>query len=442
MRLFTQLAYKLWGLSDAGEIKRFFYLAMGAFCLLGSFSPLKPLKESLFINMVGPEYFSDVKKLSVVLMLLLVLFYSRLVDCFPKQRLIYAFLTFYAVVGLVFVVLLNHPTIGLANPTVSVNRWVAWGFYLFVESYITTMISLFWSFVNDVTSSSAAKRGYGMIMSGSQTGALILALLANVMIADVAHYNIRVLQLVLLSLLLFVLLGVIVWRLTAFLPQKAVANVQKTQERSWGLSSVLEGLKVVLTRPYVFGIFSLMLFQEIIMSLMSYEQAYLAKQTFALDSLVTKYYFDMNLFLQLLSCVFALFGTSIIHRAIGTRASLMSFPLLLVFSGIAYMYWPNLYAVTVFLVLLKGLHYAFNQPVRETLYIPTSTDIKYKAKAWIDVVGLRGSKWFGFELAKLLGHSSGAVGGVTLGLLSLWALMAGFVGSTNERAVDARTTIK
>jgi AAA family ATP:ADP antiporter len=150
----------------------------------------------------------------------------------------------------------------------------------------------------------------------------------------------------------------------------------------------------------------------------------------------------MNFALQVLSCSFALFGTSYLHRTIGTRASLISFPLLLLCAGVLYLFFPNLYVVTLFLVLLKGLHYAFNQPVRETLYIPTSKDIKYKAKAWIDVVGLRGAKAVGFELATMLGHASATIGIVVVGLLSAWSWMAHRVGKENEAAISKHTVIK
>jgi len=440
MQWFSRLVSNLWGLSSGSELKKFLYLAAGAFCLLGSFSPLKPLKESLFINMIGAEYYPRVKIISVILMFLVVLLYSKIVDYFSKQYLIYAFLVFYVVVGFGFVAALSHPIWGVANTVTSPDRLVAWGFYLFVESYLTVMISLFWSFVNDVTSAASAKKGYGMIMFGSQTGALCFAVLAKMMIADVSAYTVRVPLLIGISLALFSLLGFFVWRLTQFLPKGSAPDSESV--RGSEAVGILEGLRIVLTRPYVAGMFFLVLFQEMIMSLMHYQQAYLAKITFAQDSLLTNYFFTMNLVLQVLSCGFALFGTSYIHRTIGTRASLMSFPLLLFVSGLAYLMFPNLYAVTVFIVLLKGLHYAFNQPVRETLYIPTSKDVKYKAKAWIDVVGMRGAKAIGFELAGLLGHASGIIGVAVISLLSLWTGVASVIGKKNEEAVRRNTVIR
>jgi len=439
MRFFSALIHNLWGLSAGDELKKFLYLAAGAFCLLGSFSSLKPLKESLFINMVGADYYPLVKNISVVLMFLVVMLYSKIVDYVSKQNLIYVFLVFYISLGAVLVALLAHPTLGVANTEARVDRWVAWFFYLFVESYITMMISLFWSFVNDVTSASSAKKGYGMIMFGSQSGAVVFAAVGWALVSNASTYATRVPLLLALSMVLFALLGFFVWRLTCVVPAAAL-RTQDADKREESVG-IWEGLKTVVTRPYVVSIFLLVSFQEVITSLMHFQQAAIAEAVFS-KALLTNYYFTMNFALQVLSCSFALFGTSYLHRTIGTRASLISFPLLLLCAGILYLFFPNLYVVTLFLVLLKGLHYAFNQPVRETLYIPTSKDIKYKAKAWIDVVGLRGAKAVGFELATMLGHASATIGIVVVGLLSAWSWMAHRVGKENEAAISKHTVIK
>jgi len=442
MGFFSKITFKLWGLTRGAELRKFLYLAAAGFCLFGSFSPLKPLKESLFVNMVGSGSLWYIKTISAISTFLIVMLYSKVVDYFSKQNLFYVVLAFYVGVGLVFVALLSHPTIGVANTTVSVDRWVAWGFYLFVESYLTVMMSLFWSFVNDVTTASSAKRGYGMIMFGSQSGAFCLAACGSWMVANTSLYAVRVPLLLGICMGLFAMLGFFIWRLHQSLPPTQLTSGSSFYDRTHAPVGVLEGLLVVVKKPYVLGIFSLMLFQEVVVSLMHIQQAYLVENTLGLKSLVTNYYFNVNFMFQLLSCVFALLGTSYIHRKIGTRASLMSFPLLLATAGFVYLFVPNLYAVTLFIVLLKGLHYAFNQPVRETLYIPTSRDIKYKAKAWIDVAGLRGAKAIGFGLSNLVGHSSGVLGLTVIGLLSLWTLMASVIGKTNEEAIRTKSIIK
>jgi AAA family ATP:ADP antiporter len=47
------------------------------------------------------------------------------------------------------------------------------------------------------------------------------------------------------------------------------------------------------------------------------------------------------------------------------------------------------------MMILKANSYALNNPTKEMLYQPTSTSVKYKAKSWIDIFGMRGSKALG-----------------------------------------------
>jgi AAA family ATP:ADP antiporter len=56
-------------------------------------------------------------------------------------------------------------------------------------------------------------------------------------------------------------------------------------------------------------------------------------------------------------------------------------------------YSPAALIITV--VASRSINYAFAQPIRESLYIPTIKDMKFKSKAWIDA--------FGFKLAKSAG---------------------------------------
>jgi hypothetical protein len=51
--------------------------------------------------------------------------------------------------------------------------------------------------------------------------------------------------------------------------------------------------------------------------------------------------------------------------------------------------------VFLMMLVLKGLSYSLNNPCKEILYQPTSQNIKFKAKSWIDVFGARGSKALG-----------------------------------------------
>ncbi len=47
--------------------------------------------------------------------------------------------------------------------------------------------------------------------------------------------------------------------------------------------------------------------------------------------------------------------------------------------------------------LMKSINYAFSQPVKEALYIPTLKEIKFKSKSWIDAFGSKLAKGSGSD---------------------------------------------
>ena len=92
------------------------------------------------------------------------------------------------------------------------------------------------------------------------------------------------------------------------------------------------------------------------------------------------------------SFLFSLLGFSYVVRRLGLPATLLVFPLLCVVATLVAYAAPSLTSLFAMTALLKALTYSLNEPALEMLYLPTSTDIKFKAKAWIDVVGARSAK--------------------------------------------------
>lgn len=70
----------------------------------------------------------------------------------------------------------------------------------------------------------------------------------------------------------------------------------------------------------------------------------------------------------------------------------MIFPTVMFIAVVVTNLVPSLWALFVMVSVLKALVYSLNDPVVELLYMPTSEPIKFKAKAWIDVVGARSAK--------------------------------------------------
>ena len=430
-----RIASFLWGNLSTGELVKFMLLALGAFFMIGSYYPLASLKKSIFLDMVGGKHLYLAKQVSLVANLVLVLLYNRLVDFFSKQRLIYAFLLFYASLGCLFVFLLSHPTIGMANKLASFDRYLGWAFFVFAETYLTVMVALYWSFINDVTTSESAKKGYGIIVTGSQCGGFTAAFMGKILISDTRLYDTRVPLIVCISVVMFLLMGVCVWLVNTIVPKSDMQGEQGKEPEKKPTAGFFEGVLVLLRTPYVAGIFGIMFFQEIISSLMDIYMTRMAEVEFVERAVRSNFFFSYNLALQFIAVTFALLGTSALHRYLGTRWSLIAFPSLLMAVLSIFFVWRHLYAVALFMIAIKAFHYAFNMPVKETLYIPTTKDVKYKAKSWIDMFGLRFSKSIGSFLGGVVEMHPYVIGIFSVIGLGAWITTAGVVGTVNEKAL-------
>jgi AAA family ATP:ADP antiporter len=102
---------------------------------------------------------------------------------------------------------------------------------------------------------------------------------------------------------------------------------------------------------------------------------------------------------NVLSLILSYYAFPYLMDNYGLKHTLRIFPTMLFgITIISFVALPmNLPVLFVSMSLLKALTYSINDPAKEILYIPTSNNVKFKAKFWIDVVGAR--------LAKAIGSS-------------------------------------
>jgi ATP:ADP antiporter, AAA family len=437
----------LWGDLRGGELKKFLLLALAFFFLIGSFWPLKTLKDSIFVNIVGTQYQPLAKMLSLFLFFPLVLAYSKIVDLFAKEKIIYCLIGIYGFIGYIFVYYFLHPTIGLENTVASADRYIGWMFFLYVESYISLIISLYWSFVNDITTTESAKRGYGLIIFGTQAGGFLFTLLGNRLSADTMLYSSRAPLIIFISVTMFFLIALVTFILNSVVEKDDLrgyvqASEDKAKVNETSSVGFLDGLILLLTHPYVAGIFGTIFFYELISTVMNFQMLLIAKATYQDGGMVNKFLFDYALCVQGIACMFGLVGTSFFQRRFGIRFCIVAYPIIFGLSIIFYILNPSLSSIFVVMLIAKAINYAFNQPAKEVLYIPTSKNIKYKSKAWIDMFGLRFAKATGASINKMIGPVVSLTGGVVICCIGLWIVLANFLGNMFYKSVSEKKLIE
>jgi len=357
-----------------------------------------------------------------------------LVDLVEKQKLFYIISACYITLFLLFTIMLKHPTIGLTNDIAHPGRLLGWSMYLAIETFGSLMITLFWSFVVSSTDTQSAKRGYPLIFAGAQVGAILGPFLA-IQAPRIGISNLTLI--VALGVLIIPFLVKIFIKMFPQTAEKHVAGKQKT--------GPIEGIKLLLSRWYLIGVLGVATLFDIVASILEYQLNFMADETFATAEKIASFIGYLGLTTNSFSLVFALIGTSFLIRRFGLTFSLTLFPVATAFVVLSVWIRPSLWFLFASVVIIKALSYVLNNPCKEIMYIPTSKDIKFKTKSWIDMFGLRSSKALGSGINTLFTQFSDLIlygSLISFGVIGLWIAAALYVGRRNKELTTSGEIIE
>lgn len=445
--MFKSIATALWGKFESrAEIKKFVLLALNFFLIIGVYWTMRPIKDGLFKAIVGMDWQPVAKWVSLIAILPLILLYGKLLDTFKRQTVFYLLLSIYGVLGLIFTLLFMHPTIGLTNLVASPDRLLGWFWYIYVESFGSLIVALFWAITVDTTDSEAAKRGFPMIALFGQTGNILgpkfltakrLGFATSAPIVGIC------------SIAMFFMIALMYYFMTTT-PKELLSGfsgekeAHKEEEKEPGF---FDGLKLVLSNGYLFGIFLIISIYEVIVTVIDYHFKKTADIVYAGETDFSHYLSEYAFWTGIVATACVLLGVNNIQRKLGMRASLILLPILVAVAvGAIWMYPTWLSLAFWIMVSAKAINYALNQPTLKQLYIPTTKETKYKAQAWIEMFGSRGSKAAGsginifrqfWDLATFLGF----VGLVSGGMIAFWIFIATYVARVYTKAIKENKVV-
>ncbi len=391
---------------DEYDASKIVFSAITLFCIIGSYSMLRSLKTSVFLGFVGREYEPYAKVFSILIMIPVMLFYAKILDRLKRYHTVYFFMGFYAVACLVFAYYFAHPVYGVQNTQTSPYRLVGWLFEFFMDLFQALVLGTYWSFINSISTPIFAGRGYPLIVAASRVGG-ILTTLAGWFIMEWSGLNgcISIPLLTASNSILLLIAIYCTYRMQVGIPEdkmhgyEAAYQVEQKVERSKKSAGVFEGLRLMLTEPYVLGIFGLVFSYEIINIIFDYQMHVLMSiETNNQVHAMTSYMLFYTGSWQTLSFFFALFGATKLASMIGINRGLLIMPIVAILLAILPLLSPTFLTIFIVMVIMRALNYGINHPLREMLFIPTVKDIKFKSKAWIDSFGRTLSKTTGSTL--------------------------------------------
>ena len=403
------------------------------FLVITSFWILKPIKKSIFIqfyekagfdlfawHMSGPQAELLAKVLNMVVAFVAVAVFTWLVRHFRRQKLSFIFTGFFLACYVVYTFVIHTP-----------RSLTVWTFYLFGDLFSTLMVATFFAFLNDSVTPDAAKRLYGLIGLGGVTGGVFGTTSVRMLIAKI---NVVGWLWVCFGLgLLIVVVAFGAGRMVEKDPPPEPEVTPAGLEGKGKSNPALEGARLVFGSPYLLSIVAIVGLYEIVSTVMDFQ--FTSTIDYYLSGpAIGKQFATVFAITNIVSMVVQLFLTSFVMTRLGVGVALMVLPVAALAGSMGFMAMPILGMGSALNTLDNGFSYSINQSAKEALYVPTTREEKYKAKAFIDMFVQR------FAKAVAVGVSLGItmvfrefshlrwLSGFTIAVISLWIFAVLYAG--------------
>ena len=309
-------------------------------------------------------------------------------------------------------------------PTPALN----WSFYLFGDAWSTVWVTSFWAYLSELTLTEQSKRLYGLIGAGGVIGGLT----ANFAVWQyVEDSGIGVLLTG--AAILTIVIAVIVLRLEMIARRPGAAiqrrtdtpKPEKATDSPKKKDNLFEGARLVTASKYLLAIAMITFLYEINSQILDYQYSSAAEALQGAGG--TQAFFGrIGTIVGLVSVFTQLFLVSFIIRTFGITTALLVLPAAMAAASGIYFVTPVLTTAALLTISDNAFSYSINQTARETLYVPTSDDVKYKARAFINMLVQRVGK--GAAILMALGF--GAMSNLPIRYLSLlaFAVIAVWIG--------------
>jgi ATP:ADP antiporter, AAA family len=400
------------------------------FCVLSSYYILRPIRDEMGVA-GGVENLQWLFTGTLLGMIVVNPPFAALVAKLPRVRFIAITYRFFIANLLIFILLLHLAT-------AEQHIWVGRLFFIWTSVFNLFVVSVFWALMVDVFDSEQGKRLFGFIAAGATLGGIAGSSITASLAKDVPAT--------------YLLLG------SALLLEAAVFSVRRLARLSDALrqrpapqsgesligGNVLSGLIHAFKSPYLINVSLYILLFAITSTFLYFQQAEIARQSFAERGARTAFFARVDLWVNVLTLVAQLFLTGRVLRAVGVGLTLAMLPALSILGFGTLAMTPTIAVLVVYQVLRRAGNFAFARPTRELLFTVVPREDKYKAKSFIDTVIYRTGDQVGAWSYAVLGFLGLAMTGVSIVAVPIsiaWLLNGLWLGRRQEGMAAAETRV-
>jgi len=405
-----------------GEIPAATLSFLFAFSLMASYYVLRPVRDAMSSDWSDAEL-SWLWTLNFFISAAAVLLYGFVVSRVDLKKLVPGIYIFFAASFLLFY---------LATLWLDDTGFIDKSFYVWVSFFALFHISVFWSFMSDIYTREQSLRLFGLFGAGASIGAVVGPSLPVLLGEAIGVYN-----LLLIAALILLFIVPIIFYLDKH--RAAAAGSPPGETGPAILSSIggdfLGGFADFLSHRFLLGIGLFILLYTLMSTFVYFE---LKNVMVEYDRATRSQYWGMmDLIVNSLAIVTALFATNRLATRFGLAVTLALVPVMMVFGWVAVAVAPGLALLVALQIVRRAGNYAITRPGREMLFTAVERETRFKTKPVIDIVVYRGGDvvagWTYTGLAQGVGLGLGAIAIIAAIIALLWALVALFLGNQHAK---------
>jgi AAA family ATP:ADP antiporter len=382
-----------------GEWRLVMLFFANLFLLLTAYYILKVIREPLILLGGGAVSRSYARGIQAVVLTGVIPAYGLLANRIEPDRLV-KWITGFFVVCLGGFFLLGRLGVPLG-----------FTFFVWLGIFSTLAIAQFWSLANDLLTEAEGRRLFPLVAVGGTVGGI-----AGAQIAARASGWLDPFTLMLVAAAL--LIGCVAFTHAGHQAglrhrrQFPAAHRQAERDRRGGFTLVLHDRYLLLIAISVFILNLINTTGDFILAEMVNRQAHAVADTVeARRRFIGAFYGDFQTWVSSLTAIAQILLVARVFKTIGIGRSLWVVPVLAIAGYGGTVVLPGLALLATLKVLENSADYSLQNTVQQALFLPTSRDAKYKAKAAIDTMGVRlgdlastALVFFGVQAGLALGH--------------------------------------
>jgi ATP:ADP antiporter, AAA family len=337
------------------------------FAVIMAYYLLKPARSSLFLNHWSADDMPLAYLITAGVIFVVVWGYGRLTQWLNRYH--FLLVTYGATLAFLagFWFLFQTP-----------SKAVALAFYVWVSIFNVMIVTVFWSYTNDIFRPAEGKRYYGFIGTGGILGSIAGAFGTRYLVKWTGTEN-----------LLWVAAGVIALVLVGHTLVHWETPGKETLEEPIASETEESGFALVRKSKYLILVSALVMTATFFSSLMDFQFNKVVESRIHDKDAMTAFFGTVFGVINALSFAIQLMVTSVVQRRFGIGPALMVTPVLTLLASGAYAASTALAAISALKIVSNSLEFSLAQATKELLYIPLGRGVKYKVKAFIDMAFFR-----------------------------------------------------